>query len=158
MCWLPLLSLTIRKYIHPAERGSEVHAMATNNLPVTAKLIAKKTTKDTVLARLATCIHHGSWPSPVPDDLIAYHWQRLELSVQDRCVIWRKHVIIPKVLRTKLLEELHVRHIWICHMKAFVRSHLWWLHLDQGIEAMAVQCKAYKITMAVLSLAAHYPW
>ena len=75
---------------HPAERGSEVHVMTIDNLPVTAKLIAKKAAKDTVLARLVTCICHGSWPAPIPDYLIPYHCQRLELIVQDGCIIWGK--------------------------------------------------------------------
>ena len=57
MCTLSLLSPTISDA--PAERGSEVHAMAINNLPVTAKLIINKTAKDTVLARLVTAIHYG---------------------------------------------------------------------------------------------------
>ena len=60
-------------FIHLAERESDVHAMAIDNLPVTAKLITKKTAKDPALARLVTCISHGSWPSPVPDDVIPYH-------------------------------------------------------------------------------------
>ena len=55
--------------IHPAEKGSEVHAMSIDNLPVTAKLIATKTAKDTVIARIFTCIWHGTWPSPVPDEI-----------------------------------------------------------------------------------------
>ena len=38
--------------VHPAEKGNEVHAMSIDNLPVTTKLIANKTAKDTVLARL----------------------------------------------------------------------------------------------------------
>ena len=77
--------------------------MAIDNLPVTAKLVAKKTAKDIVLARLVTCIYYGTWPTPVPDDLIPYHHQRLELTVQDGCIIWGEHVMIPKVLRAKLL-------------------------------------------------------
>ena len=144
--------------VHPAERGNEVHAMAIDNLPVTAKLIAKKTAKDPVLARLVTCIRHGSWPSPVPDNMIPYHHRKLELTVQDGCIIWGKRVVIPKVLRAKLLEELHVGHIGICRMKALARSHLWWPHLDQDVEAMAAQCEACKITAAMPAQAAHHPW
>ena len=45
--------------IHPAERGSEVHAMAIDNLPVTAKLITKKTAEDPVLARLVSVMEVG---------------------------------------------------------------------------------------------------
>ena len=69
-----------------------------------------------------------------------------------------KCVVIPKVLRAKLLEEIHVGHIGICQMKALVRSHLWWLHLDRDVKAMAAQCEACKITMAMPVQAAHHPW
>ena len=127
--------------IHPAEKGSEVHAMTTDNLPVTAKLIATKTAKDTALAKLYTCIRHGTCPSPVPDDLIPYFRRKFELTLQDGCVIC---VIIPKLLRDQLLKELHVGHVGICRMKALARSYIWWPHLNQDIEAMAVQCEACK--------------
>ena len=38
--------------------------MTTDNLPVAATLIATKTAKDTALAKLYTCIRHGSWHRP----------------------------------------------------------------------------------------------
>ena len=78
--------------VHPAEKGNKVHAMSIDNLPITAKLIANKTAKDTVLARLSTCIRHGTWPSPLPDDLIPYYRKKLELTVQDGCILWGKRV------------------------------------------------------------------
>ena len=96
MCTLSLLSPTISDA--PTERGSEVHAMAINNLPVTAKLITKKTAKDTVLTRLVICIHYDSTnPSTTLSDSL-----RLELTIQDGCIICGKHVVISKVLRAKL--------------------------------------------------------
>ena len=113
-----------------------------DNLSVTAKLITIKTAQDTTLARLVTCIHHGSW-------LIPYHHQRLELTVQDGCIIWGKCVIIPYVLRAKLLEEPHVGYIRICRMKALARSNFWWPHLDKDVEALVEQCDACKITAAI---------
>ena len=144
--------------VHPAEKGSEVHAMTIDNLPVTAKLLAAKTAKDTVLAKLYTCIRHGTWPSPVPDDMIPYFRRKLELTLQDGCVIWGICVVIPRILRDQLLKELHVGHVGICHMKALARSYIWWSHLDQDIEAMAVQCEACKTTTAVPAQTAHHPW
>ena len=126
----------ISSTVHPAEKGNKVHATSIDNLPIT-KLIANKTAKDTVLARLSTCIRHGIWLSPLPDDLIPYYRKKLELTVQDGCILWGKRVIIPKVLRGKLLEELHIGHVGICRMKALARSYIWWPHLDQDLEAMA---------------------
>ena len=121
-------------------------------------VITKKTAKDQVLPKLVTCIHHGSWPSPAPDDVIPYHHQRLELAMQDGCIFWRKCVVISKVLRAKLLEELHIGYTVICQVKAsLARSHLWWSYLDKGVETMATQCEACKITVAVPAQAAHHP-
>jgi len=57
---------------HPAEKGNEVHAMSIDNLPVTAKTIAAKTRKDPVLSKLLSYIQYGSWPSPVPDDILPF--------------------------------------------------------------------------------------
>ena len=54
---------------HPAEKGNKVHAMSIDNLPVTAKLISAKTSKDPVLSKLSTYIRHGLWPSPTPDEV-----------------------------------------------------------------------------------------
>ena len=41
--------------------------------------------------------------------------------MQDGSIIRGKHVVILKVLRAKLLEELHVGHIGNCRMKALAR-------------------------------------
>ena len=69
-----------------------------------------------------------------------------------------KRVVIPRILRDQLLKELHVGHVGICRMKALARSYIWWPHLDQDIEAMAVQCEACKTTTAMPAQTAHHPW
>ena len=86
----------------------------------------------------------GTWLSPVSDDLIPYHCQRLDLTIQDGCISGEKDVVIPKVLKAKLLEEPHARHIRICQVKALPSNHLWWPHLDQDVEATAAQCEICK--------------
>ena len=109
-------------------------------------MIATKTAKDTALAKLYTCIRHGTWPSPVPDDLIPYFRRKFELTLQDGCVIC---VVIPKLLRDQLLKELHVGHVGICCMKALARSYIWWPHLNQDI--------ACKTTTAMPAQTTHHP-
>ena len=69
--------------------------------------------------------------------LMPYFRRKFELTLQDGCVIWGKRVVIPKPLRDQLLKGLHVGHVGICRMKALARSYIWWLHLNQDIEAMA---------------------
>jgi len=109
---------------HPAEKGNEVHAMSIDNLPVTTKLIAVKTHKDPVLSKLLSYIQYGSWPSPVPDDILPFLRRKLELSISDSCILWGKRVIIPKQLRAKLLKELHVRHVGVSNESTGTQSHL----------------------------------
>ena len=43
--------------------------MSTDNLTVTAKMIAAMTHRDPVLSKLLSYMQYGSWPSTVPDDI-----------------------------------------------------------------------------------------
>ena len=100
--------------IHPAENGSEVHAMNDFTPPITACEIAKSTAKDNTLSKVYTCVIHGSWPLPLPDGLLPYYRRKLELTIQDGCLPWGKRVIIPQKEQLQLLEELHIGHLGIC--------------------------------------------
>ena len=132
--------------------------MSIDNLPVTAKMIAAKTRRDPVLSKLLSYIQYGSWPSPVPDDILPFHRRKLELSISDNCILWGKRVIVPEQLRAKLLKELHVGHVGMCRMKALARSHVWWPHLDDDIEALCTDCEACKTTTAMPAPAPIHPW
>ena len=72
--------------------------MSIDNLPVTAKMIAAKTRRDPVLSKLLSYIQYGSWPSPVPDDILPFHRRKLELSISDDCILWGKRFIVPEQL------------------------------------------------------------
>ena len=65
--------------------------------------------------------------------------------------------MISKVLRAKLLQELHVRHISIVNGRISQKS-FWWSHVDQGVEATATQYEACKITAAMSTQAALNQW
>ena len=143
---------------HPAEKGNEVHAMSIDNLPVTAEMIATKTRRDPVLSKILSYVQYGSWPSPIPDEILPFLRRKLELSISDDCILWGRRVIIPQQLRAKLLEELHVGHVGVCRMKALARSHIWWPHLDDAIEALCAECEACKTTAAMPPPAPIHPW
>ena len=51
---------------------------------------------------------------------------KLELSVQDECLLWGSRVEVPEVLRPRVLNELHSGHVGICRMKSLARSYFWW--------------------------------
>ena len=144
--------------IHPAEKGNEIHAVNCTSLPVTAKDIASRTAKDKILSRVSTCVHHGTWPFPIPDELAPYHRKKEELTLQDGCILWGKRVIIPQKLQSRLLDELHVGHVGVCRMKALTRSFIWWPGLDQAIEETASQGQPCKITAAMPKPVVRHPW
>ena len=65
--------------------------------------------------------------------------------------------MITKVLRAKLLQELHVGHVSIVNERISQKS-FWWSHVDQDIEATATQHEACKITAAISTQADHNQW
>ena len=78
----------------------------TDTLPVTAKQLKAATCQDSVLSKVLS----ASWPSKIPDVLQPYWKRRLEISLEDECIIWGIRVIIPYKLRKKVLKELHQSH------------------------------------------------
>ena len=113
-----------------------------DNLPITAKDIAKATQKDPVLSRVYDYTLNG-WPDHCEDQqLIPYLRRRNELSTDQKCVLWGIRVVVPPSLRDRLLDELHYTHQGISRSKALARSYFWWPALDQDIEDMIKRCDA----------------
>ena len=156
MSCLPVPSTTI----HPAEKGKEIHATNLVTLAVTAQEIASIIAKDKILSRVFTCVQHGTWPFPMPEELVHYHWKKEELTLHDGCVLWGKHVIIPQKLQSRLLGELHVGHIGVCRMEeALAMSFIWWPGLDKAIEETGAHCEPCKTTTALLPKPVpQHPW
>ena len=101
-----------------------------SSLPVTARDIAMATSKDRLLAVVLQSVHHGQWSMPVSEGVIPFHRRRTKLHCQDGCILWGQRVVVPKVLQSCLLQELHEGHLGICRMKALERSYIWWPSLD----------------------------
>lgn len=51
-----------------------------------------------------------------------------------------QRVVIPRILRKKVLEELHTAHFGIVKMKALARSYCWWPRIDSDIERLTKSC------------------
>ena len=96
-----------------------------DKVPVSSLEIAKQTKADSVLQRAKQLILNGN----------------TELTVESDCVMWGFRVVIPEVLRSQLLRELHENHQGMVKMKALARSHFWWLNLDSDIESLVSHCQ-----------------
>ena len=112
-----------------------------NDSPVTARQIALWTRRNTVLSRVAQFIQEG-WPCHVDEQIQPYWRRRLELSLQDSCILWGSRVVIPPQAQEHLLAELHGGHPGVSRMKGLAHSLLWWPGLDGDIKSMVKQCNA----------------
>ena len=111
-------------------------------LPITAKQIAKDTSKDSVLVKVFEFSSSG-WPNYCDQPELQPYWKlRDDISIEDGCLLWGRRVMIPSVLRQHMLNELHECHPGMNRMKALARSFVWWPGLDHDIEDLVRACNA----------------
>ena len=67
-----------------ARRVNLVHVSA---LPVTSRDLSKETKKDLLLSKVLRYTIQG-WPSKVDSELLLFFKKRLEISVEDGCLLW----------------------------------------------------------------------
>ncbi|XP_039303912.1 uncharacterized protein K02A2.6-like [Solenopsis invicta] len=127
------------------EEAKEVNLIAEENmekLPITYKEIRIATARDKVLSKVLSFINN-KWPGAIEkeeEELQSYFKKREELTTHQGIIIWGLRVIIPKVLREKLLKNLHETHAGIVRMKALARQFIWWPNMDKEIEELARSC------------------
>ena len=80
------------------------------------------------------------WPEAVEPRLKPYWSRRLELSVEDGCILWGSRVIIPPPGQKRMLAELHEGHPGMARMKGLAWMHMWWPGMEQEIETTVHNC------------------
>ena len=92
------------------------------------------------------------------DQLKPFFDRKLELSLQDGCLLWGSRVIIPPPGRQQILQELHNGHPGISRMKAIARGILWWPGLDKCIESCVQSCYQCQLNRPALPIVPLQPW
>ena len=127
------------------------------SLPVTSSRVETATRNDPVLSKVLQYTSNG-WPSKVDESLLPYWRKRLELTVEQGCILWGIRVVVPEKLRIRLLEELHHDHPGIMRMKSVARSYFWWPHLDKAIEELVKSCRSCQEVKHAPAAAPLHPW
>lgn len=148
--------------LHPdivrwASEATEVNERAISSLPVNATQVAQSTRTDIVLSRVLQYVRTG-WPTEVDGELKAYFSRKLELTVEQDCLLWGCRVVVPVKLREKLMTELHEGHNGMVRMKALARLHFWWPNLDREIEQMVRSCEMCRSALSTAPKLSHNSW
>ena len=115
------------------------------------------TDHDPVLTKLRQFVRNG-WPRSVDSELQPFHSRRLELSIQENCLLWGSRVVIPRPGREKILSLLHEGHPGICKMKSLARNYVWWPKIDADLGAKVKQCNQCQLSRPSSPIVPMHPW
>jgi hypothetical protein len=82
----------------------------------------------------------SGWQELKDEELLPFIKRKNELSVQDGCLLWGNGVIIPKLGRQRMMDELHQGYPGDPRMKSLARSSMWWPGMDAELEGKVKSC------------------
>ncbi|KRY56479.1 Uncharacterized protein T03_3767, partial [Trichinella britovi] len=124
-------------------------------LPVTARVIADATEKDSVLKQ----VKQSDWPEKCHrEELRIYFIKRTELSVSYGCLLWGIRTVIPMKLRSRVLMKLHETHSGRERMVSMARQFCWWPAMNKDIEMKAQSCEGCATAQKNPAKVAVKPW
>jgi hypothetical protein len=131
----------------PMETTGDVECVFQIEGPLDNEDIIAQSKVDKVLQKVMQFTQAG-WPKCCEEGLKPYFVRRHELTVSEGCLCWGNRVIVPRVLRGKVLQMLHEQHIGIVRMKLLARQMVWWPGVEKDIEDVIVNCETCLVTQA----------
>ncbi|XP_049267997.1 uncharacterized protein K02A2.6-like [Rhipicephalus sanguineus] len=152
-----LSRLPLPVYAQPVERPAEVFMLeAAYPRVLRSTVVAEATSKDPTLAKLRYALWSGA---ELRDPEFRFYADRkLQMSVQEDCILLGSRVVIPSALQHEVLRLLHEGHPGMTKMKAIARSHVWWSSLDEDITAAVRQCQVCQEHQRVARPVEMTPW
>ena len=108
---------------------------------INSKEIAKYTRRVGNFSVLERYIKHG-FPdqSQCQQQILPFYVCKDELSSQGGCIMWGNRIVIPPLLRQRVLNLLYIRHLGINRMKELGRSYTWWSKIEKDIKEKVCMC------------------
>ena len=153
-----LLSRLLSAVAEPSKlsEGSLVQTMRVSSLPVTADEVARVTRLDKQLSRVLHYTRHG-WPELVENEIRPFLLKQDYLTIEQDVLLLGIRVVVPELLRDRVLEQLHDTHPGIARMKGIARSHVWWPELDHDIEYVVKGCTSCQLQQSTPTEAMVHP-
>ena len=126
-------------------------------MPISSIQVAEATRRDPTLSRVLLYTKQG-WPSHIEPGLRPYCDRRLELTIEQDCLLWGIRVVVPPKFTEQVLQELHQSHPGIVRMKSVARSYVWWPQINEDIEHLVKKCEKCQSTQSAPPLAPLHPW
>jgi len=92
--------------------------------PTTAAQIKTWTDHDPLLSKVCKMLLQG-WQATNDQQMKPFQCHRDELSVQDDCILWESHIVLPPTGRQRVIDEQHAGHPGISRMKNLAHSYVW---------------------------------
>ncbi|UYV82251.1 K02A2.6-like [Cordylochernes scorpioides] len=107
--------------------------------------VAVETRRDKLLSIVLRNVRENNWQIPrVSQENPLYSCMKMikdELSCEFGCLQWRERVVIPRKLRSLILEDLHEMHLGMVKMKMIAIRYFLWPGIDKNIEELARDCR-----------------
>lgn len=118
-------------------------------LPVNFEDLQSATQNCATLTKVAEFIMNG-WPDRKrlirSEEVTRYFDQRHSLSVRENCIFFGERIVVPKIHRERILNELHEGHPGIIRTKMLARGKVWWPKIDDDIQRLIQSCETCATT------------
>ena len=102
-------------------------------------IIKQVSYQDAGLNKLKRFVVNG-WPARLPEKLRIYGADTAQYSFHDGCIYKGFRLVVPHILRTRVLELVHEGHIGIERMCRLLRTHFWWPKCDVDVSNFVTKC------------------
>lgn len=116
-----------------------IHQLTTYSLPkaISYTELQSCSTADEEIQNVVNALHNGVWPS----ELLRYKIIKDELAVTKNILLRGSRIVIPRLMRSRILTLGHEGHPGMSVMKSRLRSKVWWPKMDRDVEQTIKGCK-----------------
>lgn len=129
----------------------------TVDFPLEYKEIARETKKDDFLIKIMKYLKLG-WPVRLAREFRDVYSHHQDLEEVEGCVLFQDRVVIPDVLKPKVLKLLHRNHSGINKIKQLARRTVYWFGMNKDMEEYVRSCGSCNEMNSVTRPAAYSSW
>lgn len=104
------------------------------------KEIRKQQCQDYECSKIMEFCLKDHWPDQEKKEFNQYFIEKYSFSVVDNLLLYGSRLVIPKVMRSEMLERIHQGHQGIVKTRALARTCIWWPGMSKDIANIIESC------------------